>query len=193
MLKDPWLKRWIPALQRSAAGSVLLEIGCGAGQDTKTLLAHGFKVTAFDLSEKEVAKARVAAPAASISTQSVLDKFPLEGSGIGVVIASLSLHYFAWQETVSLISRIHSTLRPGGLLLARFNSSEDINFGATGHRSIEPGLFFVNGQPKRFFTEENINTLFGGDGWDLKNVEHFVTYKYILPKALWEVAVERAA
>ena len=192
MSDDPWLERWLPPLKEAVAGSSVLEIACGSGDDTRTLVSQGLKVVAFDLSPEEVAKARVAAPEASISVQNVLEPFPLEGAGIGAIVASLSLHYFTWQETVSLISRIHGSLRPGGLLLARFNSTEDINYGAVGHPEIEPGLFLVEGQAKRFFSQANVHALFG-IGWHVRSLEHAVTHKYKYPKSLWEAVVASAA
>jgi len=188
MSEDPWLERWIPALKSATSGSALLEIGCGSGQDTRTLLVHGLKVVAFDLSHEQVAKARLAAPGASISVQSVLEPFPLEGAGIGAVVASLSLHYFTWQETASLVERVRRTLKPGGILLARFNSTEDVNYGAVGHQEIEPGLFLVEGQKKRFFSRDSINRLFG-PAWQIQSMQHMVTHKYQSPKSLWEVVV----
>jgi hypothetical protein len=152
----------------------------------------GLDVYAFDLSTEEAAKAAVAAPQAKVSAQSVLDPFPLEGQGIGVVVASLSLHYFTWSQTLALADRIRRTLRVGGIFLARFNSDQDIHYGAAGHQEIEPGLYSVNGQPKRFFAENELEALFSS-GWRLLSKKHMVTLKYKNPKALWEVAVERAA
>lgn len=192
MSDDPWLERWIPALRDACAGSPLLEIGCGSGHDTRTLVRYGLKVVAFDLSPEEVSRAQGAAPEASITVQSVLEPFPLEGSGIGAVVASLSLHYFTWQETISLVSRIHGTLRPGGLLLARLNSTEDTNYGAIGHPEIEPGLFLVHGQAKRFFSQADVTAIFG-QGWKMRSLEHQVTNKYSFPKSLWELCVASAA
>jgi SAM-dependent methyltransferase len=190
MNHDPWLEPWASALTAAAAGAPVLEIGCGAGRDTAELGALGLEVFAFDLSPEEAAKAASAAPGATVSVQSVLDPFPLEGTGIGVVVASLSLHYFPWRQTVEIVQRIRSTLRPGGLLLARFNSSEDVNFGALGHPQIEPGLYMVNGQPKRFFSEADVVALFA-KGWRQRSRRHGVSLKYGQPKALWEVVVER--
>lgn len=170
----------------------MLEIGCGPGHDTKALVAMGLDVHAFDVSPEEAATAAAAAPQAKVSVQSVLDPFPLEGQGVGLVVASLSLHYFTWGDTLALAERIRQTLRIGGILLARFNSDQDVHFGAVGHQEIEPGLYSVNGQPKRFFSERDLDCLFRS-GWRLLSKEHKVTLKYRHPKTLWEVAVERAA
>jgi len=189
---DPWLQSWASAIAAAAANHPVLEIGCGPGHDTAVLVGMGLDVYAFDLSKEEAAKAAVAAPRAQVSAQSVLDPFPLEGQGIGVVVASLSLHYFTWPQTAALAERIRTTLRVGGLFLARFNSDQDVHYGAVGHQELEPGLYSVNGQPKRFFAERDLDALFGS-GWRLLSKKHMVTRKYQHPKALWEVAVARAA
>jgi len=189
---DPWLDRWLPSLKERAGAQAVLEIGCGAGQDTETLVAAGLKVVAFDLSDEKVEKARLRVPGAEIHRRSVLEQFPLEGSGIPVVIASLSLHYFAWQQTLSVFDRMRNTLAPAGLLLCRLNSTEDRNFGAAGHPEIEPHYYAVNGEPKRFFDRADVDALFAR-GWQVLSIEHGYTGKYGAMKAFWEVAAERAA
>jgi hypothetical protein len=102
------------------------------------------------------------------------------------------LHYFAWLETVALVSRIRDALRSGGLLLCRVNSTKDHNHGASGHPQIEPNFYMVSGERKRFFDEKSVLELFAA-GWRRLSVEHFVTHKYAMPKALWEVVLERDA
>ncbi len=120
-LNDPWLQRWLPALATAANGGPVLEIGCGAGDDTVVLIRAGLSVVAFDRSPDAVATTIASAPAATVSVHDLSDPFPLEGAGIGAVVASLSLHYFPWNQTLSIVERIRGTLRAGGLLLARFN------------------------------------------------------------------------
>lgn len=190
MAHDPWLDRWLPTLRERAHAGPVLEIGCGAGDDTAVLVRAGFTVVAFDLRPEQVAAARRQAPAASIHVQDMMAPFPLEGAGIGVVLASLSIHYFPWTQTLALVRRIHDTLAPAGLFLARLNASDDIHFGATGHPEIEPGLHRVDGSPKRFFSRDDTLALFG-QGWQVLGLEHRVTHKYGPAKRLWEVAVER--
>lgn len=192
MSTDPWLQRWMSSLRSKVRSSPILEIGCGKGDDTATLINSGFKVVAFDLIAENVEAAKRAAPGATISTQNVLEPFPLEASGIDVVVASLSLHYFTWDQTLCLISRIHGTLRDGGLFLGRFNSTEDVNFGAEGNPEIEPGLFMVEGYPKRFFSGSQLSVLFGA-GWRVESKEHLASHKYGVPKTLWEIVAEREA
>lgn len=170
----------------------MLEIGCGHGDDTAVLAGAGLKVTAFDLSRAAVAVAKVRVPSAMIECRDIRGPFPVAPGQAGLVVASLSLHYFGWEETVAIVQRVREVLRPGGLLLCRLNSTEDHHFGAKGHPEIEPNFFRVDGEPKRFFDEADLNRLFAS-GWRHLALEHFVTRKYLKPKALWEVVLARDA
>lgn len=190
MLHDPWLTRWLPKLQHTAGARPVLEIGCGTGADTATLVNAGLAVVAFDLSAASAAATRLRVPKARVLCQDVRDPFPLADGEAGAVVASLSLHYFAWAETLELVRRIRQVLAPGGLLLCRLNSTEDRHFGASGHPEIEPNYYRVDGQPKRFFDEAAVNELFAS-GWQLVSREHQVTAKYVRPKSLWEVVAQR--
>ncbi len=187
---DPWLDRWLPLLSERSRPGPVLEIGCGNGDDTATLVAAGLPVIAFDLSPAAVEVARARVPQAQISCQDVRSPFPPEAAELGAVLASLSLHYFSAGETAALVERIGRCLRPGGVLLCRLNSTEDHHFGASGFPSIEANYFLVEGEPKRFFDQASIRELFAS-GWNLLALEHLVCHKYGPPKALWELVLER--
>jgi len=192
MLPDRWLQRWLPTVLEHAGDGPALEIGCGRGDDTATLLAAGVRVVAFDLSPSNVAAAQARAPRAILSCQDARSPFPDAGGPYGVIVASLSLHYFAWHETTTLVSRIHAALRPGGLLLCRLNSTRDRHHGAHGHPVIEPNYYNVRGEPKRFFDPASLTQLFAS-GWRTLSMREATSYKYLRPKVLWELALERTA
>lgn len=189
MLTDPWLTRWLPLVVQRAGAAPVLEIGCGHGDDTVVLAKAGLDVTAFDLSRASVAVARLRAPSARIECRDIREAFPLAAQPYGVVVASLSLHYFPWSETLAIVARIRAALRPGGLLLCRLNATDDHHFGASGHTQVEPNYFLVDGQPKRFFDRESVVALFA-QGWKQVSLDHFVTRKYISSKAVWEAVLE---
>lgn len=190
MYPDPWLTRWLPLIIEKAAATPLLEIGCGFGDDTFVLAEAGLDVVAFDLSADMVARTRARVPQARIEQRDIRAQLPVGASTTGVVVASLSLHYFPWAETVSMVERIRDVLRPGGVLLCRVNSSEDRNYGATGHALIEANYYRVDGESKRFFDQAAIERLFA-DGWRILSREQYTTHKYPLPKVVWEVVLER--
>lgn len=186
---DPWLEPWLGPLREHAADRPVLELGCGSGHDTATLLAAGLPVIALDRSPEAVRTARERAPRARLHVQDLLDPWPAEATHLGAVVASLSLHYFPWTITEHLVARIHGTLRPGGLLLCRLNSTDDHHFGASGHPTIERHLYLVDGQPKRFFDRADIDRLFSS-GWRTLSVRSPTIHRYAQPKQIWEIVLE---
>ena len=183
MNPDRWLQRWLPLIAERGKGSPILELGCGSGEDTAVLVENGMDVIAFDLSEQAVAEAKIRVSGARFLCRDLREPFPVDPNSIGVVIASLSLHYFPWPETEALVGRIHDTLRPGGLLLCRLNSTNDVHYGATGHPQIEENYYSVDGQAKRFFDLPAIERLFRSF-WRSLGMEEQVTDKYEKPKLL---------
>ena len=189
---DPWLQRWLHLLRERVGIAPVLELGCGSGKDTAILVEAGFRVVAVDRSPSAIESARAAAPRADFHTSDFRTSFPATTSEAGVIIASLSLHYFAWVETVTLVERIRTTLRPHGALLCRLNSTNDHNYGASGHLRIEANYYLVEGEPKRFFDRTSIEALFAV-GWRMLSLEERVIDRYAKPKVVWEVIVERDA
>lgn len=190
MAGDPWLARWLPLVAEKAAGQPVLELGCGGGRDTATLVAAGHRVVAVELSAEAVARARERVPSAEIHCQDIRAPFPLAPGTVGVVVASLSLHYFEWLETCALVERVREVLHPDGVLLCRLNSTNDHHFGASGHPEIEKDFYKVDGAPKRFFDREAVDRLFQR-GWRAVSIEERVIDRYDHPKAVWEVVLER--
>jgi len=189
---DPWLQNWLPLLHDRAVASLILELGCGIGKDTAILIEAGFRVVAVDLSPRAVECARHAAPQAEFHIGDIRAPFPVAAGEVGVIIASLSLHYFAWVETLALVERIRTTLRPSGALLCRLNSTKDHNYGATGYPRIEDNFYLVQGEPKRFFDQTSIAAVFA-TGWRKLSIAERVIERYSHPKVIWEVIVERDA
>lgn len=122
--------------------------------------------------------ARIRVPSAKVECRDVRELLPEQAERYGAIVASLSLHYFAWAETVALVERVRTALRPVGVLLCRLNSTEDHNYGAIGHPELEPNFYLVNGEPKRFFNQGAVESLFA-NGWQTRSLEHFATSKYV--------------
>jgi len=189
---DPWLQNWLQLLHDRAGVTPILELGCGIGKDTAILIEAGFRVVAVDLSPRAVERARDAAPQAEFHIRDLRAPFPVTAGEVGVIIASLSLHYFVWVETLALVERIRTTLRPWGALLCRLNSTNDHNYGAIGYPRIEDNYYLVQGEPKRFFDQTSIDAVFA-TGWRKLSVAERVIARYSQPKVVWEVILERDA
>jgi SAM-dependent methyltransferase len=186
---DHWLDRWLPLLAERAGAAPILELGCGNGRDTEVFEGTGHRVIAIDQSAEALARARTRAPHAEYHRQDIRAAWPVARQSIGVVVASLSLHYFDWQETTALVRRIGEVLVPSGVLLCRLNSTNDRHYGASGHPQIEPNLYLVSGRRKRFFDRPAIDTLFAV-GWLVRYCEERSILRYDKPKIAWEIVAE---
>lgn len=190
-MRDPWLERWLPLIAARAGDLPILELGSGGGRDTATLAQAGHHIVGVELSGEAANRARERVPSAEIHCQDIREPFPLTGP-VGVVLASLSLHYFDWAETCGLVERVRAALHPAGVLLCRLNSTNDHHFGAIGHPAIERDFYLVDGAPKRFFDRAAVDRMFSR-GWRPIGIEERVIDRYDHPKSVWEAVLERDA
>jgi SAM-dependent methyltransferase len=186
---DPWLERWSSLLVSSCSGS-LLELGCGAGRDTRYLASLGLKGIAGDYSQEALDLCRRAAPLADIRMIDLRGPLPFPDGAFPAVLASLCLHFFPWSMTVAMMAEIRRCLSPGGILLLRVNSSRDMHRCDTAPPEIEPGLFLMKGQLKRFFDRDALVRLLG-TGWQVHGFEELKVDRYGAAKYLWEVVLEK--
>ncbi len=186
---DRWLEPWLNTVRERSGAAPVLELGCGHGRDTATLAAAGVQVVAVDRSARAIEMARAAVGSAQFHIADIRDPFPLTHAR--VVVASLSLHYFTWAETVRIVERIEHVLHDRGLLICRLNSTRDHHYGASGYPRIEDDYYLVNGRPKRFFDRHAVEQLF--EEWRTLSLEERTIHRYERPKVVWEAAVETAA
>lgn len=191
METDLWLARWIPLIKAQAPVPAVLELGSGPGGDSAYLVEQGIaNLTCTDVSPKALARCARAAPGALMVCHDLREPLPFAERSFNVVIASLSLHYFAWHKTETILRDIAGCLAPGGILLCRLNSTRDVHYGAVGHEQVGRNYYLVNGFPKRFFDRESVDLLFG-QGWERISTEELSIDRYDKPKIVWEVILRR--
>jgi len=121
-------------------------------------------------------------PILELGCGSGIDTSTLEAAGHRVVAVDLS---------EDSIAKARVRAPPAGVLLCRLNSTNDHHFGASGHPEIEPNYYLVDGQQKRFFSKAAVQELFA-TGWCVLHLEERVVHRYAIPKAVWEVVLEKA-
>jgi SAM-dependent methyltransferase len=108
---------WLALLEAQLAdGSDVLELGCGAGVPVTRRLAERHRVTAVDLSPRQVELARSNAPAATVLEGDAL-ALELPEASFDAVVSLYMTGHVPRDEQSSLLGRIARWLRPGGHLL----------------------------------------------------------------------------
>jgi SAM-dependent methyltransferase len=191
MQTDLWLARWLPLIRTQAPVPAVLELGSGPGGDSGYLVEQGVtNLACTDVSPKALARCARAAPGALTVCHDLREPLPFAERRFDVVIASLCLHYFAWDKTGTILRDIACCLKPGGVLLCRLNSTRDVHYGAVGHEQVGRNYYLVDGFPKRFFDRESIDALIAED-WERISIEELSIDRYDKPKIVWEVILRK--
>ncbi|NBD25539.1 class I SAM-dependent methyltransferase [Paenibacillus glycinis] len=187
-LEKPIYDLWLDAYEPFLAGTkndAIIDLGCGYGCDTLYLTERGYRVIACDFSEMALSRIAEHIPEAETRQIDMTEGLPFAGGSAGAVVADLSLHYFAWQDTVNIVNDIDRVLKAQGVLLARFNSVGDIHYGAGLGLELEPNYYEHDGRRKRFFDERDLLLLFAD--WEIKSIRETDLYRYSKPKRCWEL------
>lgn len=187
--EDDWFERWSDTLAFVQGGQVL-DAGCGPGGDTLRLMNHGLRVVGLDFSlgALKIARGHTRCP---VVQSDVCDGIPFRSATFHLIVASLVLHYFNHDTTKSILRALRDCLVPGGRILMRLNSTDDVQFGAEGNPLVEPDVHLVGGVPKRFYNRERVEQLLG-EGWCVLEASERSSDRYSRTKRLWEICAERA-
>ena len=144
---DAWPRlEWLALLEAELApGSAVLELGCGAGVPVTRRLAESFRVTAVDLSARQLELARSNAPAATFVHGDALAVDLPESSFDAVVSLYMSGHV-PREEQLELVQRIAGWLRPGGLLLMTL--TQGASDGVVEADWLGAPMFFAGEEPE---------------------------------------------
>jgi SAM-dependent methyltransferase len=104
----------------------VLELGSGTGNDAARLARHGYRVTAVDVSF-EAARWAASRYGCNIdfAVVDIAAGLPFLDERFDAVMSNVALHMFADDITRYLFREIGRVVRPGGLLLAHVNATED--------------------------------------------------------------------
>ncbi len=189
-LPEDWLE---PHLARVPAGVRVLDLGCGPGWDSAALRARGFEVISTDRADSELARARIEAGTQALLRVDHSRPLPFRDAAFAVVVASLSLHYLPWADTLAAFEEVHRVLQPGGRFLFRVNATDDVEFGALEGIEVEPGLRQTTlsgySETKRFFDEAAVRA--AASRFAIESLRHMTIARYAKPKRVWECCCRR--
>lgn len=137
---------------------MILELGAGQGQDSRFFARNGYEVVSTDneSSALELCKSKLTEDIVSRITFEKLDTsqpLPYDSLSFDVVYAHLSLHYFDYETTWSIVKEIGRVLKPGGILAFLVNSTNDPEY-ATGQK-LEEDYYQISDNRKRYFNVDS--------------------------------------
>ena len=122
---DRWIEPFLEPLGEAKTHTVL-ELGCGTGNDAARLAGKGYAVSAIDLSEEAISRAR--SKFGSVVSFLVADmalSLPFEDESFDAVMSNVALHMFPDAFTRSIFGEVGRVVRGGGLFLFHVNALED--------------------------------------------------------------------
>ncbi len=182
---DDWLDKYQDLIKNTK--SKILDLGCGLGNDSLYLKELNKEVIAVDYSKEALDFVSSHIQGIETLELDISKPLPFKNNEFELIIADLSLHYFSKDTTIKIMKEIKRILKGGGILLARVNSIDDINFGSKEGVKIENNYYFVNGYNKRFFDFNDIFYYFEIIG-EVTEEEKEMN-RYAKPKKVYEVKV----
>ncbi|MBP3653006.1 MAG: class I SAM-dependent methyltransferase [Clostridia bacterium] len=182
---DGWLSVYETQLQ---PGSRVLDLGCGAGTDVEALLKRDVLLTVSDLSPEAVRMVKQAfGEHLEADCFDMRDGFPYADASFDAVVSDLSLHYFTWAETERIVAGIGRILVPGGAIIARLHSIQ--NMEENEGEMIEENYYIAYGYPRRYFTVQDIRQLFAD--WRICTLKENVANRYGREKKVIEFVARK--
>lgn len=117
---NKYLDRLIELLPK---GSVILDLGCGAGIPIDSyLISHGYKVKGLDISEKQIELAKQNVPSAEYELKDMSLLKEKEYS-VDAIVSFYAIFHIPRETHRELLRKLHSFLKKDGLLLITMGSS----------------------------------------------------------------------
>jgi ubiquinone/menaquinone biosynthesis C-methylase UbiE len=152
--------------------STILELGCGAGNDSFGFAAAGHTVLATDFSDVAITKNEQRYKDLPNLHFKVLDislPFLFPDSEFDVVYSRLALHYFTDTITKQIFDNIFRVLKPQGYLCFICKSVDDPLYGKG--TQLEKNMFELDGHVRHFFDIDYVTALLQNK-FLIKDIEH---------------------
>ena len=154
---------------------VILDLGCGTGNDVRRLAQAGFQVTGLDYSQQALDLARSKdIPATKFIQADMAEELPFPECHFDAVTSNVALHMFDDSTTQYVIEEVRRIIRPEGPFIFHINSTEDRQLRVKRRAVLEElsknRVREEDGQTVHFFSQSELESLF--DDWSTLQLEH---------------------
>jgi len=102
-----------------------LDLGCGAGRDTRWLLSQGWQVTAVDAQPEAIAYLAGLPQDKLRAVHSNFEDFEFEPEAYDLISSQFSLPYVPESSFYDLFARVKQAIKPGGVFAGHFFGNHD--------------------------------------------------------------------
>ncbi|BBP02332.1 class I SAM-dependent methyltransferase [Sulfuriferula nivalis] len=116
LVPNPYLITWLEAHPNTSPQRTAITVGCGVGDDAEALSAHGYQVTAFDISPTAIALCRKRYPDSRVNYV-VADLFdhPRDwANGFDLVFECNTIQVLPGEYRLRALNAIAAMVAPGG-------------------------------------------------------------------------------
>ena len=107
------------------AGERVVELGCGTGVPVARMLSSRYAYTGVDTSEGMLEKARQSVGADATLLRADMHSVRFAPASLGAVVAFYSISHTPREQHASLLRRVASWLRPGGVFVGNLHYFDD--------------------------------------------------------------------
>jgi tellurite methyltransferase len=135
-------------------GAYVLDVGCGVGRHMVYLGGRGFRVAGVDISPSGVRLSREACAERQIPCEcqvSEMHTLPWADETFDAALSTSAIHHYHRSGIVQALAEVWRVLKPGGLFLADFPSTDTLDYQQTRSR-VAAGLL-VEVEPDTFVDE----------------------------------------
>jgi len=158
---DEWLHSYSKYIAEKKDSNII-DLGCGRGDNAFYLKENGFNVIACDFSSISINFINNTNSSIETRCFDMAEGLPTDINNVGVVVASLSTHYFSLSKTIALYKNIYDILEPFGYFIFRVNSIKEYEYKdkLNVKHIIEDDYYQLNdGTTKRYFNVAAISEL----------------------------------
>ncbi len=175
----------------------VLDLGCGAGADCRTLAQHGLEVVGLDYSHEAMTQAQAQIEDLSLPVRflhaDMANPLPFPDQDFDFVMSNVAFHSFPDRLLRSILGEIRRVLRQDGLVLLHVNSLEDMHYRPKDRaQEIEPDYYLESdGQAMHFFSEAYCRDLL--HMWNLIDLTHlhYPPRGRWVDKCVWRVVAQK--
>jgi SAM-dependent methyltransferase len=150
--RPPLLTQWLKLLPERAA---VLDLGCGAGQDSRYLDSLGYQVIGLDRTMPLLKFAKRRTPSVSLVLAD-MRALPIRAGCVDGIWAAASLIHLQKRHATSVLAALRHLVRPEGFLAAMFTYGSNSRVKRTGWM---PGRYFAR------WRKEELPRAFRRAGW----------------------------